>query len=79
MLVTCQSKHTKKKWIKNNMSSYKHHSIALNKKDQELFEAVHKQTGYGVTEIFRKMLYAIEKTLIPTETKHETTSIIVEE
>ena len=40
---------------------YKHHSIALNQKDQAIYEKVNKATGLAVTAIFRKMLYSLEK------------------
>ena len=40
---------------------YKHHSIALNQKDQAVYEKVNKATGLAVTAIFRKMLYSLEK------------------
>ena len=53
-------------WIKNKM--YKHHSIALNQKDQAVYEKVNKATGLAVTAIFRKMLYSLEKVVdTPTE------------
>ena len=42
---------------------YKHHSIALNQKDQAVYEKVNKATGLAVTAIFRKMLYSLEKVL----------------
>ena len=52
-------------------------SISLNEKDYGILQKVNQnrtETGlkpYGVTEIFRRMLYAIEKKIIPSETRHE--------
>ena len=47
---------------------YKHHSIALNQKDQAVYEKVNKATGLAVTAIFRKMLYSLEK-VVDTSTE----------
>ena len=53
---------------------YKHHSIALNQKDQAVYEKVNKATGLAVTAIFRKMLYSLEKVVdTPTEQPSEPT------
>ena len=62
---------------------YKHHSIALNQKDQAIYEKVNKATGLAVTAIFRKMLYSLEKVVdtpqTPTETTIQQEQIQVEE
>jgi hypothetical protein len=41
----------------------KPYSISLNEKDLAIYKKVHEKTGYGVTEIFRKMLYSLEKVI----------------
>ena len=48
---------------------YKHHSIALNQKDQAIYEKVNKATGLAVTAIFRKMLYSLEKVVDTPQTR----------
>ena len=50
---------------------YKHHSIALNQKDQAIYEKVNKATGLAVTAIFRKMLYSLEKVVDTPQTPTE--------
>lgn len=67
MLVIALLKHTKKKWIKNNMSKYNHHSLALTEEEQIKLDAVKKSTGLGVKKIFMAMIEA----LLPKNTMHE--------
>ena len=59
---------------------YKHHSIALNQKDQAIYEKVNKATGLAVTAIFRKMLYSLEKVVdTPTIPEQQTAGQVEEE